>query len=62
MKNLFGFITQGNMMAMVDDDNMIDLSQGKLAKCIVGSLIEFIEKGNSFTIIEDSPIALTMAK
>lgn len=50
------------MMAMVDDDNMIDLSQGKLAKCIVGSLIEFIEKGNSFTIIEDSPIALTMAK
>ena len=58
IKNLFGFIVEGNIVAMVSDDAIIDAHQGKIVDSIVASLSEFIVKGNEFTILHDSPIAI----
>jgi hypothetical protein len=61
-KNLYGFIVVSESIALVDKENFGYLSNGKIGRCIVGSLTRYIEKGNSFKIVENTPIAITLAK
>jgi hypothetical protein len=58
IKNLFGFIVEGNIVAMVSDDAIIDAHQGKIVDSIVASLSEFIDNKKDFTILHYSPIAI----